>query len=58
MDINNIGEIAKAGMTFERSRVETASNNLALANVAFSRIIYYLPQQIFSTVHMSAPHTR
>ena len=36
MDFTSISEAARFGMTYERTRVEAASQNLALANVAFS----------------------
>lgn len=36
MDIPNISEIAKAGMNFERTRLEVASLKIAQANVAYS----------------------
>ncbi|PCK03394.1 MAG: flagellar biosynthesis protein FlgC [Alteromonadaceae bacterium] len=36
MEFQSIAEAARFGMTYERSRVEAASQNLALANVAYS----------------------
>ena len=38
MDIGSISDIAKSGMTTERSRVELASMRLALANTGYSSL--------------------
>ena len=36
MEVMSVSEAARFGMTYERARVETASQNLALANVAYA----------------------
>ena len=34
MELESIGDVIRAGMAYERARVEAASYNLAIANVA------------------------
>lgn len=49
MPLENITEVIRAGMTYERTRAEVASHNLALANVALN------PGEASPLLRVSAP---
>lgn len=53
MELSNVSELIRSAMAYERSRVEVASHNLAMANVAIapnesSPLLRVLPHGSFS----------
>lgn len=62
MELSNISEVIRSAMAYERSRVEIASHNLAMANVALapeqsSPLLRVMPHNSFgSRIGVLAPH--
>lgn len=60
MPLDNISEVIRAGLTYERTRAEVASHNLAMANVALapndaSPLLRVLPPPFASRIGLAQP---